>query len=665
MSVAGNLVINLMGNTQHLAKQLARGKGMVRSFGTSSTTALTRFGSRATMVFGAVGTAAKKMVGVLGSVAMIFGQALTVGVGLSLAKTIQYDDAIRAAGARSRATQKEIADLDARARMLGRTTSFTASEVANLMEELGKGGFKVPEIIDVTDDVMNLARATGTEGTMAAEMMAVTMRVFGLATKDAGRVADVFTGVANRTLTSVEELAEGWKFAAKPAADLGMSLEETAAVMGTLSQIGLKGSIAGTAIRRLSTVSAAQADMLKKKFGIAFRDAAGNARPLIDVMADISAATQSLGSADRMTKFYEAFGLRGVTATGGLADNVVQTDQLVAALQAAGGEADKTAKQMDAGIGGSWRKFKSALEGMALMFGEVLTPGAMSAMDSIREAMNSTTDWISQNWQWLSNKIAEWILIAMTIGEFALNNFTEIAKVSAMEYALFYVKAFNQIVYFLTTVIPEAAGWFAENFTRIVGNAAGWVYDSFQMMAEGLRSIWSALLDWMSGKGFNPDFSGVKSEFKAAALDSFELPERVKGQLETDLETAIGSAKNKLGSDLQTMLGDRLDELHRMQEAEAAKKLDDTKPEDPLGKTRETADIAAGPEGTSDAAVSGAQMRGSAEALMTILNAQGGRTDEMQLAIQKKQLKEAKAAAEALKKAAKQKPVQINVVGVP
>ena len=666
MATAGNLVINLMGNTQHLAKSMAKGTTMVKAFGTKSTATLSRFGSRATAVFGAVGTAAKKMAGVLASTGMIMGQALVVAAGMSLSRFIGFDDAIRAAGARARATEAELAALNERARTLGRTTSFTATEVANLMEKLGQGGFTVPEINKMTGDVMNLARATGTDAALSAELMSTTMRIFGIEAANAGRVADVFTGVANRTLTSVEDLAEGWKFAAKPAKDLGMDLEQTAAMMGTLAQMGLKGSIAGTAIRRLATVSATQARKLEKNFGIAFRDAAGNARPLIDVMRDISQATSELGSAERMTKFFEAFGLRGVTATSGLADNIVDTDALVAALRASEGEAAKTAQKMDAGFGGTWRKFKSALEGLALAFADILVPGVTMGLDAIRESFNATTNWITTSWQSVSNYIAKVFLIAMTIAEWSVQNWQLIFEIAIKAAMLTIIKYANTLQWVFTEVAPAAVQWFSENFSTIMFNSIEYVTTIWINLAKNIRAIWNGIVSFVSGNGFDVDLTPLQEGMQTVAVEAFELPPRVKGELEMAMEKDLEKSVGKADRSFNNMLEPRLAELKKMQDEAAARKLDDTKPADPTGGGDGDGEgSGSGPGGEVGTAPAGAQMRGSAEAVMTFLRATGARTQEMQLAVQKKQLKEAREAAKHARKMSQKTPVEINVVDAP
>jgi hypothetical protein len=110
------------------------------------------------------------------------------------------------------------------------------------------------------------------------------------------------------------------------------------------------------------------------------------------------------------------------------------------------------------------------------------------------------------------------------------------------------------------------------------------------------------------------------------------------------MEEALANLKGKTQAKFDDLLHPRLDELRRMQDEAAAKKLDDTQPVDPVGKVRTASEGGGGGGGTSTASVAGAQMRGSAEAMMTILNSAGAQTDEMQLKIQKKLLKEQTAA---------------------
>lgn len=310
---------------------------------------------------------------------------------LALRNFAQFDDAIRATGAVSQATAPQLASLTAKARELGATTSFTAVQVANLMTELGRAGFKPEEIEAMTGAVMDLARATGTDATLSAGIMAATLRQFNLGAEDSTRVSDVLTAAANKTFNSVESLGEALKYSGVTASQAGMSIEETAAVLGTLGNVGIQGSMAGTALRRLTTISGAAAAELQQIFGVSFLDAAGNVRPLIDSLDDVAKATEGMSSGEKIAKFNQAFGLLGITGATAIGGTVAKTRELTAELYNAGGTAAKTAKDMDAGLGGAMRILISAIEGAALAFGDALAPsliklaqGATSAAEVIR-----------------------------------------------------------------------------------------------------------------------------------------------------------------------------------------------------------------------------------------------------------------------------------------
>lgn len=201
------------------------------------------------------------------------GAAATAPLAASMAVFTSFDDAMRGVRAITQATDSEFAKLRDRAKELGASTSFSASEVASLMTELGRAGFKPDQIIDMTAAVMNLARATGTDATLASGIMAATIRQFGMEAGEAARVADGLTAAANKSFNSVESLGEALKYAGPVAADANMSLEETLAILGSLGNMGIQGSSAGSALRRLLTLSAAESEKFQQVFGVATTDA--------------------------------------------------------------------------------------------------------------------------------------------------------------------------------------------------------------------------------------------------------------------------------------------------------------------------------------------------------------------------------------------------------
>jgi PIN domain nuclease of toxin-antitoxin system len=145
----------------------------------------------------------------LGTRMTAFGAALAAPLALATRQFATFDDAIRATAAVSQASGAALQSLNDKARELGATTSFTAVQVANLMTELGRAGFKPDEIEAMTKSVLNLARATGTEASLSAKIMAETLRQFSMDAGHAARVSDVLTKTANSTNNTNRERHAG------------------------------------------------------------------------------------------------------------------------------------------------------------------------------------------------------------------------------------------------------------------------------------------------------------------------------------------------------------------------------------------------------------------------------------------------------------------------
>lgn len=355
----------------------------------------------------------------IGMKAFTAGFAGLAGLTLPIAQFVSFDDAIRMVGAVSQSTEAELAMLTARARSLGLATSFTAVEVAQMMTELARAGFRPDEINVMTEAVMNLARASGTDAALSSGIMAATIRQFSLSASDAARVSDVLTYAANATFNSVESLGESLSYAGPVASSFGMSLEDTVAILGTLGNVGIQGSMAGTALRRMMTITAAEAEKMQEIFGVSFLDSAHNIRPLIEVMGELGAATANLPSGDRAEKFNEAFGLLGITGATVMSNTAVATEELATKLLDVGGVAAETAAKMDAGIGGVWRRMTSSFEGASIELGTRLGPMLERLGEWITGIAVRAAEWMAAN-EGLVISLVQGIAVLTAVGAAAV-----------------------------------------------------------------------------------------------------------------------------------------------------------------------------------------------------------------------------------------------------
>ena len=335
-------------------------------------------------------------VGAIGRQLMAFGAMVAAPLVIASRIFVGFDDQMRSVQAVVGATGEEFDRLTEKARLLGRTTSFTAAQVAGGMLELGRAGFSPDQIDAAIASVLNLARATGTDLAEATNIAAATLRSFGLEADQMQRVADVMTATANNSAQTLLELGDSMKYASPVADEFGLTLEETAKLLGALANFGIKGSMAGTTVRNIllrMTDPAIRAQV--EDLGVAVTDSSKKLRGASDILHDIGKAVDDLPKADKLAVFNKIFGMRAIA--GGAKLTTSEFERLNRAIDDAGGTADRTAAVMDGGIGGSFRRLLSAIEGVALAIGDSLDQSLTDLADDFAAIAGSVTQWIQAN----------------------------------------------------------------------------------------------------------------------------------------------------------------------------------------------------------------------------------------------------------------------------
>ena len=365
---AGRAYVEIMLDQTRFERGLKAAQSRLRNFGAS------------------IASAGAKMLGVATVAAAPLAMAAKTFAG--------FDDEMRMVRAVTGATEAEFGRLTETAERLGRETSFTAREVAQGMTAMGRMGFKADEIDAATPAVLNLARATGTDLGEAAEIAANNMRVFGIASSDMARAADILTATANGSAQTLTDLSEGLKMAGPQAAAAGEDIRNVAASLGVLANMGIKGSLAGTALRKAySQFANTKVQAKLAEFDISTVDKNGNLRAMPDIMADIAKAMATMPSARKLAFAEEIFDLRGALAGLQLGGNIDQLNSFIDMLHNCGGTAKGTAEEMDKGVGGALRRLQSALEGIQIAVGRVMGDAVAPYMDRISGMLNRLAEW--------------------------------------------------------------------------------------------------------------------------------------------------------------------------------------------------------------------------------------------------------------------------------
>src|SRR5690606_27549330 len=279
----------------------------------------------------------------LGSLGVAFG-AFQIGNFIvdSVRRIADFEKQMDTVAAIAGATGEELERLREDALRLGAASQFTATQVAELQTEFGRLGFTTDEIIAATEATIDLATATGEDLAKSADVAGSTIRAFGLSAEETGRVVDVMAESFNRTALGLDNFTQSMKFVAPVARAANISVEETTALLGVLADSGIRGSNAGTALRRIIT------------------DLAKDGRPLQERLKELASEGLNLsGAMDEVGRFAQ-------TALLVLTNNVDRIDQLTESLNNAAGAAAATAEVMRDNLAGDIEKLTSAWDGLIL-----------------------------------------------------------------------------------------------------------------------------------------------------------------------------------------------------------------------------------------------------------------------------------------------------------
>ena len=187
----------------------------------------------------------------------------------------------------SQATDKDLDALAKKAREVGKTSVFSATEVGKGMEYMGMAGWKTEEILAGISGVVNLAAASGEDMANVSSIVVDTLTAMGKTADSTSEFVDVLAQAAMNSNTNVELMGETFKYAAPVAGALGYDFKDLAIATGLMASSGIKGSLAGTALRNMLTRMAKPTKESRdamEKLGLSLEDEEGKAYSLMDIM---------------------------------------------------------------------------------------------------------------------------------------------------------------------------------------------------------------------------------------------------------------------------------------------------------------------------------------------------------------------------------------------
>jgi hypothetical protein len=452
----------------------------------------------------------RKMQSIGKSMTMSLTAPIAIMGGLAVKTFANFEQSMAKVQAISGAVGKDFQNLTNLAKDLGIATRFSASEVSDLMLNYSKLGFSSEEIQKITRATLDLALATGEDLAMSAEVAGATLRGFGLDASEMTNVTDIMARSFSSSALDLNKFQVAMSSVAPVARNAGVTLKETTSMLGVLANNGVEASTSGTALRNIFLELAKQ--------GMSFDDA----------MAQINNSTNSNATA------MDLFGKRGAAVASILAKNQIEVAGLNDKLSDTSVSAKSMAAIMDATLEGAMMRLKSATEGLAISFGEIMAP----AVGFVAEILSKIAMRFANLNPYVKTAITVFAGLVAVLGPLAF-------AIGGIKLALATLMA-NPIILWVVGISAALAGlvavfmyvkdnaqFFADFFYNLWVNIANNTLDAVKTIAKGLAKF----------AGFFGIDIGIDKFF-----DKFKLePREATKELKSFKETLKGIKKEVTG----------------------------------------------------------------------------------------------------------------------
>lgn len=337
--------------------------------------------------------------------------ALTGGMGALVGKSVEVGKDFESSMSQVLATMGKTKDsmatlngqkvniydtLNQKAKELGASTQFSASEVADAFNYMALAGWGVEKQLGSIDGILDLSAASGLELGQTCDIVTDYLSAFGMTAEQSGQMADMMAYAQSNANLTVSALAESWKNCAANMNANGQSIETTTALLSKMADQGFKGSEAGTALTAIVRDMSNSMEDGAIKIGdtsVAVADAEGNYRDLTDILVDVDKAVGNLPETARTTALSTTFTADSIKGMNLLLNagvyNIKEFEDNLSDMAVIEGFASKSAQTMNDNLEGDMKSLSSAAEGVQIAISDKLTP-------SLRELAQNGTTYLQQ-----------------------------------------------------------------------------------------------------------------------------------------------------------------------------------------------------------------------------------------------------------------------------
>lgn len=367
------------------------------------------------------------------STAIAAGATASVNVGSS------FESAMSKVSAISGSTGEELQSLTDKAKEMGASTKFSASESAEALQYMAMAGWDTESMLDGISGIMSLAAADGLDLATTSDIVTDALTAFGLKASDSTHFADVLAKASSSANTNVSMLGESFKYVAPLAGTMGYSVEDVSLALGLMANASIKGSQAGTSLKTaLANLSAPTEQMaaVMDKYKISLTDSKDEALPLADVLTQLRDKFGGLSETEQTAAASILFGkeaMSGMLAIINASDSDFK--KLTENINNADGAAQSMADTMQDNLQGQITILKSSLEGLGIeIYGSMSEPLTEAAVEA-QNYVNQLTEAFESDG--LTGMIAE---AGNIFGELAVKAAEQAPKM--VEASISFIKAF-------------------------------------------------------------------------------------------------------------------------------------------------------------------------------------------------------------------------------
>ena len=299
----------------------------------------------------------------------------------------------------SGATSSELEALENKAKSLGSSTKFSATEVASAMTNMSLAGWSVNQTLSGIDGVLQLAAASNMDLADASQVVTDNISTFNLEASQSTHLADMMAYAQANSSTTAAELGEAYKNCGANMNAAGQDIETTTSFLEALANNGLRSSEAGTslaAIMRDLTSKMKDGKIAIGDTSVAVMDSNGNFRDATDILKDVESATDGMGDAQKQAALMATFtsdsikGLNMLLNTG--ADQVAGYEE---SLRNCSGAASDMADTMQDNLQGKLTELSSATEGLGIAAYDYISGPLQDGVELLTDTVSGLTDVIT------------------------------------------------------------------------------------------------------------------------------------------------------------------------------------------------------------------------------------------------------------------------------